>query len=193
MRVEVRGVRASGFQERLPLKGLGDSRAPAEVEASAHNNAFHAAMESPSTDSPLVPSAEIKPYTTIHELDSVTDEPEVQNDELDETAPNWAFASFVAERDELLALFTHLNPVENSQRITIIVRTYHYSPLQPWKLRFFACLRVPFLLPHFLSSNVLHCPFIGSKVSRATSITGPASGIHDKHAIRCYSTLFEWN
>jgi len=79
-------------------------------------------MDSPSNDSPVIPSVEIKPYTTIHELDSVTDEPEVQTEELDETAPNWAFASFVAERDELLSLFTPLNPVQNSQRITIIVR-----------------------------------------------------------------------
>lgn len=84
-------------------------------------------MDSPSNDSPIVPSAEIKPYTTIHELDSVTDELEVQNEELDEMAPNWAFASFVAERDELLSLFANLNPVEHSQRIVIIVRILIYT------------------------------------------------------------------
>jgi hypothetical protein len=83
-------------------------------------------MDSPPVDLPSdVASIEIKPYTSIHELDSVNDEPEVAEIEadegLDETAPNWAFASFVAERDELLHLFKTLNPSEHSSRLIFIV------------------------------------------------------------------------
>lgn len=79
-------------------------------------------MASVTLDPDSVPSAEIRPYTSVYELDSVTDEPEVQVDELDESAPNWAFASFVAERDELLGLFNNLKPVEHAARLIFIVR-----------------------------------------------------------------------
>jgi hypothetical protein len=85
-------------------------------------------MASSSQDPDPIPSVEIKPYTTIHELDSVTDEPDAQNDELDESAPNWAFASFVAERDELLSLFGNLKPVEHAGRLIIIIEKYQEQP-----------------------------------------------------------------
>lgn len=67
-------------------------------------------------------SAEKQSDATIPDIDSVNEENETQNDEFDDSAPNWAFASFVAESDELLSLFANLKPVQHSQRIIDIVR-----------------------------------------------------------------------
>lgn len=52
---------------------------------------------------------------------STIDDPDKEDGEFDDSAPNWAFASFVAESEELLRLFNNLKPVEHFPRIVLIV------------------------------------------------------------------------
>lgn len=66
--------------------------------------------------------ADLASNASTQDVDSQIDDPNKENDDFDDSAPNWAFASFVAESEELLGLFNNLKPIEHSPRIILIVR-----------------------------------------------------------------------
>lgn len=76
--------------------------------------------------------ADLASNASTQDVDSQLDDPNKENDEFDDSAPNWAFASFVAESEELLGLFNNLKPVEHSPRIILIVRTNRAMPSEAW-------------------------------------------------------------
>lgn len=66
--------------------------------------------------------ADLTSNTSVQDVDSSIDDRDKDGDDIDDSAPNWAFASFVAESEELLHLFNNLKPIEHSPRLILIVR-----------------------------------------------------------------------
>lgn len=115
-----------------------------------------------------------------------TDDAETREDDLEETAPNWAFASFVTERDELLGIFANLKPIEHSQRITTIVRYLYQLSISRLKSRHEENLNILLNLPNTLCSVAKTDP----TVSRTATATRSPPGAHDNDSVRVCTQVF---
>lgn len=126
------------------------------------------------------PPVEEQPYDTLNEEESPIEDADAAGDELDDSAPNWAFASFVAESEELLGLFKSLKPVEHSARINLIVRFERYLAIRARKWTRIENNKQAnqTFRPSSPSTDFFEY-FTDSKVSGAASASRSTSSIHD--------------